>query len=86
MVLLMCKKRRSRLTGRFIFVVRNAVKFRPVQDDYALKIPDAIMRAAGWRKGTKVNLSVDNRTLTLSNLPTRRTAANQKVRRPPNRQ
>jgi len=65
MRVLLCKKKRDRLTGRFFFVVRNAVKFRASRKECVLKIPQAIMRVAKWRIGSRVAVSEEHGSLVL---------------------
>lgn len=68
---LVCKKKRNRLTGKFSYQVWSAIKFRPVQDDYVLRIPRPILREAGWHKGSRVSVSVKGRALILGDGATR---------------
>lgn len=65
MLVLSCKKKRNRLTGRFSFVVRNAVKFRTSRKEYVLKIPQAIMRVVKWHIGSRVAVSAEHGALVL---------------------
>lgn len=67
MRMLSCNKKRNRMTGRFFFVVRNAIKFRASRDEYVLKIPQAIMRVAKWHIGSRVVVSVESGALILTN-------------------
>lgn len=66
MSLLKIKKRRIRISGKFSYTIKNAIVFNRVRNMWLLRMPRTILRAASFRVGMRVRVSVNNGTLTVT--------------------
>lgn len=69
MSLLTFKKTRNRLTGKFFYIVKNALAYRSLRKDWVLRIPRAILKTAKFHVGDCVDFSVKNDTLFMRKRP-----------------
>lgn len=72
MALLTFKKTRNRLTGKFFYIVKNAIAYRFVRKDWVLRMPRVILKIVRFHVGDRVDVVVKNGTLFMRKLPAKK--------------